>query len=953
MTASPLAVLAALLVAAPAPAQGPYDPDTPEPGSVEKIAEYTTAPEYLPSSVAYVPDSDTVPSPGDVLGRIVGTPGELNTVAQIHGYYRRLAEASPRVMVETIGTSVEGRDILLAIVSSEENLARLDRYTDITSRLSDPRTTDRAAMERLVAEGKVFYHFLGGLHSTETGPSEMLMELAYRLAVSEKPELKSIRDNVVTLITPVMEPDGRDRVVEWQYRHLRGRDLPYRELDRFSSPPYWGHYAFHDNNRDGMQLTLPLTRAVNDAYWRYHPQVIHDLHESLPLLYISTGHGPYSLAVDPVTINEWTQFAHHEASELQAQDLPGVWTWGFWDGWWPGYLFSVANNHNSTGRFYETFGNSLAGTFERDLEEVKFVGKPVTEVQWYRPWPPDTTLTWSLRNNTNYMQAGVLEALSYAALHREELLRNFWVKGERAVEKGKREAPYAWVFPLEQRDVGRWAYLVNQLRKHRIEVHRLSMAATVDDGTWPAGTVVVRMDQPYRGAAMNFLSDQKFPAGEPNPPYDDVAWTWPLLFGVSGTAVKDARILQAPMDPVTEPVRGQGAVNGEGPVYLLKDEGQTSLLSARILLGTNRVDAVEASFERGTDVYPPGSWVVRASRSAVERVAEAFGLVFTAADEPPDVPAHALDLPKLAVYHTWIATQDCGWVRYTLDEGDVPYTLISDEDLKRGNLHSRFDVILFPRTWGDLADIVHGIDPKYGPLPYTKTKAYPSHGIPNASPDITGGMGFAGLANLQEFIAGGGTLVAMSSAGILPVDGGLVRNVRRVDPGRTPGSVFRGKVLRSEHPVAYGYEEKTTVFRGNGPLFDVDKEDRARVIVQFGTKEVGDTDGDAGENTLMGGAAKPSIRPGMASNDEAGEAEPPSEDKEKEKDGPLVLSGFVKANGGDTREALDGKPAILDLPTGKGRVILFSFNPMHRYLNHADFRYVYNIILNWNDLPRE
>jgi hypothetical protein len=924
-----------------------HAPDIPEPGSVEAIAEYTTAPEYLPVSVSYLPESDTVPSPRDILGRVSGAPGELSTVSEVHGYFRRLAQASPRVLADTIGTSVEGREILLAVVSSRESLGALGRWRETTRRLADPRGTDREAMAALAREGKLIYHLVGGLHSTETGPPEMLMELAYRLAVSEKPEIQAIRDNVIVLITPVVEPDGRDRTVQWYYRHLKGRDLPYRELDRFDSPPYWGYYVFHDNNRDGMQLTLPLTRAVSETYWSFHPQIVHDLHESLPLLYISTGHGPYSLAVDPVTISEWTQFAFHEVSELQAMGLPGVWTWGFWDGWWPGYLVSVASNHNSVGRFYETFGNMVAETLERDLEKSTFIGKPVTEVQWYRPWPPDEKVRWSMRNNTNYMQAGVLEGLEYAARHREELLRNFWVKGKRAVTKGRSEAPHAWVFPVDQRDPARLAYLVNRLLEHRIEVQRLSADLELGEASWSTGAYVVRMDQPYRAAAINFLQDQVFPPDEPHPPYDDVAWTWPLLYGVEGSRVDDEGILDARMQPVTEPVRAVGEVEGEGPVFLLEDRGQTSLLQARVVLGRHPVEAVEAPFEHGGKTYPSGSWVCRAPRRVVEETASELGLQFVGTAEIPPVPRHSLDLPRIAVYHTWTATQDCGWVRYTFDEHGIPYTLISDDDVKRGGL-DRFDVILFPRTWGNLARIVHGIDPKYGPLAYTRTPEFPSHGIPDSSPDITGGMGFKGLANLEAFIRDGGVFVTLAGSGVLPVDAGLVRNVKRLDVGRIPGSVLRGKVLRPEHPIAYGYPETVAMFRGHGPVFDVDKEDRQLIVTQFGTA-LPDDEG-APEGTDAPGTGKPRIRPEVDSARAAKDTEGESPGESER----LVLSGYTELDAPGRKEdkaKLEGKPAILDVPVGDGRVILFSFNPMHRYLNHSDFRYLYNVLLNWNDLP--
>ena len=426
------------MAATPPAASGPWAPDVAEPGSVEAIRRFTTAPEYLPESVAYVPDSDTVPSPTDVLGHLAGAPDELSSVAAVHGYFRRLAAASDRVEVRSLGRSEEGREMLLVLVSSPANLAALPRLSEINHQLTDPRATDREAARALAEEGRVVYYLLGGLHSTETGSPEMLMELAYRLAVSERPEIRRIRDEVVVAITPIVEPDGRDRVVEWYERHLRGRDLSWQELREFGGPPYWGHYVFHDNNRDGLQRTQALTRAVQGAFDALRPQVMHDLHESLPLLYISTGHGPYSTAVDPLTINRWTWFAHDEAAALQAQGLPGVWVWGFWDGWWPGYLVSVASNHHAIGRFYETFGNSHPGTFERDLSDVRFAGQPVTDVEWYRPWPPDETVTWSLRDNTNYMQAGVLAALELASAYRRELLTDGWVKASRSLQAGAR-----------------------------------------------------------------------------------------------------------------------------------------------------------------------------------------------------------------------------------------------------------------------------------------------------------------------------------------------------------------------------------------------------------------------------------------------------------------------------------------------------------------------------------
>lgn len=925
-----------------APDNSAWEPDVPEPGSVEKIREYTTDPKFLPESVSYVPDSADVPSPSKALGHLVGAPDVLSRVADVHGYFRQLDAASDRVKVETLGTTEEGREILLAMISDADNLAQLDHFQEITSRLADPRRTSRDEARRLVQEGKVFYYLTGGLHSIETGSPEMLMELAYRLAVSERPDIQEIRKNAIVLITPVTEPDGRDRVVDWYERNLKGKDLPYEILSEIDSPPYWGHYAFHDNNRDGMQLTQALTRAVHEAFFAFHPQVMHDLHESVPLLYISTGHGPYNPAIDPVAINEWTELAHHEAGALAAMGLPGVWVWGFWDGWWPGYLNAVANNHNSVARFYETFGNHLPGTYERDLSDDEYSGKAVTDVQWYRPWPPQKKFRWSLRNNTNYMEAGVLAGLHYAALHRGELLEDFWVKGNRSLEKGRTEAPYAWIFPPEQRDPARLAYLVHQLRLHRIEVHRLTGPLALGDKKWPAGSYVVRMDQPYRNLAVTLLAEQKFPADEPNPPYDDVAWTWPLLYGVAGDRVADKKVYDAAMEAVTADVSAPGGIDGDGAsgVFLLQDTGQTSFLAARVLLGDQQVDAAEKAFTAGGISYPAGSWIVQAPRDVIEPIASRLGLRFATAAALPDVRRHLVDLPRVGLLHTWISTQDAGWARYALDRAGFPYTLISDADLRRGGLAGRFDVILFPNTRGSFADMVHGIDPAWGPLAYTATPETPSLGTPDAAEDITGGMGFEGLAELQRFLRDGGTLIALANAGTLAVDGGLVRRVESASRPFSPGSEVTAKVVRPEHPLVYGYEEVTSVFRGNGPLWDVEKRDRGRVILQFGTKKV-----DQEEKKDEGAIEVEDI-----AETSSGEAEPAKKEGngKKGKEPKLVLSGFVR-----DEPKLDGKPAILDLPVEKGRVILFAFNPLHRYLNLSDFRLVYNALLHWNDLPRE
>jgi hypothetical protein len=336
------------------------------------VREYTTDPRFLPASLGSLPASATVPSPGKYFGTIAGAPGVTHHADEVYGYFRALAKATPRVKVETVGKTEEGRDIILAIVADENTMRDLDRYKRLMARLADPRTVPGDSLDALLDAAKPVYYLNGGLHSPEMGSPEMLMELAYRIAVSDDSAIARIRDNVITIINPVSEPDGRDKQVDWYYHYTKGR--PEFDDGFPRSTPYWGRYVVHDNNRDGIQISQQLTRAIYRIYYDWHPLVMHDLHESVPLLYISTGTGPYNVTNDPILISEWQLLANNEITALSAAGLPGVWTWGFFDGWWPGYGVWVANNQYSMGRLYVTFGYGGADTYVRDLSGVRFAG---------------------------------------------------------------------------------------------------------------------------------------------------------------------------------------------------------------------------------------------------------------------------------------------------------------------------------------------------------------------------------------------------------------------------------------------------------------------------------------------------------------------------------------------------------------------------------------------------
>src|SRR5271156_3777922 len=373
-------------------------PDIPEPGSVEAITAATTDPHFVSPWVSYVPQSATVPSPEKFLGRIMGAPGELLGTEKTYAYARALAAASPRVRVFTIGHSEEGREILMLAIADEAGIRDLDRLKAASAALADPRRTDQVKADKLIQSSRPIYYFNAALHSDETGSTEAMLELAYRLAVSEQPMIRRIREQLVVLINPISNPDGRDKMVDWFYRYLKGK-TDRNTLPR-QSPPYWSKYTFVDINRDTHQQTHETTKAVHRMFHEWHPTVVHDLHEGVPLMMTWNGTGPYNPNIDPITYTEFLELSFREVETLTAMGMPGVFTWNFGEAFSHLYLDSVAMNHNSIGRGYETWGNGSAETMRRSVSASR--QKP----KWYDLEPPPAELTWSARDNLNYQETG-------------------------------------------------------------------------------------------------------------------------------------------------------------------------------------------------------------------------------------------------------------------------------------------------------------------------------------------------------------------------------------------------------------------------------------------------------------------------------------------------------------------------------------------------------------------
>ena len=883
----------------PIPSQTPWGQEI-DRAATELMLSWTTMPEYTNPFVDHLPVAEGVVSPMDHFGYPIGKPGYLHRVDEIYGYHQALAASSPRVTFQLLGETEEGNHLALVQIGSQENLARLERVKEGMNALADPRNTSSAEARALIEELPVIHLIYSGLHSPETGHPEVTLELAYRLAASEDPMIRAIRDNVVVFIVPVVEPDGRNRVVDWYRKHQT--EMVEDWADRVPGPPFWGKYIRHDNNRDGLQMIARLTQETMKLYLEWKPPIAIDLHESVPYLYVSTGTGPYNPNVDPITVAEWTWISNYEVTALTSLGKPGVWTHGFYDGWNPSYLFWHANNRNGIGRFYETFGNSIPQTVTREL------GANNTSVEWYRPNPPRSETIWSLRNNVNYAQTGVIHSLYLYSQNRERILEQFWTKSNNSLNRGRNEAPYAYHLPANQARRGNVAHLLNNVRQQGIEVHRADADGRFGDVEVRAGDYLIRMDQPYRDFIETLMGVQHFPEDAPRP-YDDVGWTFPYLYNVTANAVAEPGVQSLRASLVGEDVAIPGSIDiaGNATWLAVHPAGSGYALEARQELADVPMEAAQSAIRISANrTVPAGAWLIEAG--AVERNrletwagAHGFDVVGATDSQLEGVQRHAMTMPRIALLHSWRNTQDDGWVRYNLDRMDIPYTYLPEDRLKEGDLRDQFDVILFPEQGrGSTAqEIFAGVDPELSPLSYEPDPDFPSLGVHSQTEDMTGGMGFAGLQALQDFMNRGGTFITLGSATTLPVGFGMVRGVSLADPQGlfVPGSVVKGRVTRGDHPIAWGYEEEVPLINRFGPYLNVPSRLEDRVVLRYG---------------------------------EADE---------------LFMSGLV-ING----EGLAGRPAVVSLPVGEGHAVLFGFNPLHRYQTHGMFSLVWNAILHWDQL---
>ncbi len=691
----------------------------------KKIQEYTTEPFFLSPLVDYLPASKTVPTPKVVLGDIAGAPNKLPYSSEVYDYMRRLAKATPRVKVFSIGTTEEGREMIAVAVASEALMAKLEENKAKLARLADPRTINMndAEAARLANDAAPVYYITGTIHSPESGAPTALMELAYRLAVDESPYIRNIRDHLITLITPIVEVDGRDRQVDLFKWHMAHPDETWPSLI------YWGHYVAHDNNRDAMGLTLKLSQNVLNTYVDWKAQVLHDLHESVAYLYDNTiGDGPYNAWLDPLLTNEWQMIGWNNVQEMTRFGMPGVFAYGDFDTWSPGYLMFMAATHNGISRLYETFGNGgSAETLERTLS-------------------PNETAAHLVQAESAAAARDVVAAQQQqlradgparlAHLHRQQpaaLPRNFYEKSKRSILKAQTEGPAAYVLPADDPRLGAQAQLLRVLQMQARgnlardrAVHGSGACAPARDRwprrpgrrrggagggrrgggrgdrgrtrrrgadttrtmahEFPAGSYIIRMDQPYSRIADALLDYQYWSPNDPQKnPYDDTGLDLPRRLRRAGRAGHRPEGARRPHGTRQGDGPAPGGVTGSGSVFVDQPQRRQCACHPALPSQGRRLPGGRGTVRgRRTEVQP---WLVHhsqrvAGRSRQGKPRRSASRRFALASAP-SVRMHPARAARVAILHTWTGTQTEGWWREAFDVLPIPYDYISVQDVAK------------------------------------------------------------------------------------------------------------------------------------------------------------------------------------------------------------------------------------------------------------------------------
>lgn len=833
-----------------------------------------------------------VPHPRQVLGFEPGEDYKLADYTQLLAYYRALAAASDRVVIEEVGTTTLGRPMILVVVSSARNIRDRERYKEINRRLARAQDLGEGEARRLAKEGKATLFIETGLHSTEVGPPMHAPVLAYRVATENTEEMRRIRDNVILVLNAVANPDGQDLVVEW-YRKQLG--TPFEET---RPPVLYHYYVGHDNNRDWGMVNQRETRAITHALdYEWHPQLFYTSHQTAPFparIAIAPMGDPVNPHFHPLVTRGVSLVGTYMAKRFEEEGKSGVLSRAQYIMWSPDGRRTTGYGHNVVGFFSETAHASATPAYHDPAElpehfPMRGLAMPrstrdKTDVFYPHPWEGG----WArLADAVDYMLTASLAALDIAAVLKEDWLFNSYRVGREEIEEGKAGNPFAYVIPRQQWDASEAFELVRVMRRHNVEVHRAERQFVAGGRTYPAGSYVIFAAQAVRPLLRLLLEKQVFPDRRPSPdaapipPYDVAGWTFPLAMGVSLAIIDEP--FEADVAVVTGPIAAAGSVTGaDGFGYLLSTRQNASYLAVnRLLDAGDRISRAGRALDAAGQRYDAGTFVIHAGTGSRERVAELsreLGLDFLGVEQDPGAALTELRQPRVGLYKSWIASMDEGWIRWLLhDQYGFVLDTLHNADIRQADL-SAYDVIILPAQRP--AAIVDGHSPGTMPEEYV------------------GGIGADGVAALRNYVERGGTVVALDVASDFAIEhfGLPVRNARS-GVGRErftiPGSLIRMRV-NTEHPLGYGMlEEAAGYFSEVGGLesrgFDILNRNRVEVIARWAERD-------------------------------------------------LLLSGFEWG----AQQYLAGKPALVRVRHGQGSVVLSGFSPHFRGSTRGTYKLLFN-----------
>ncbi len=853
------------------------------------------------------------PTPPEAfLGFKPGADFHLMTYEEAMGYFELLAGQTDRMLLLDMGETTGGRRMKYGVISSPENLARLDHLKEINRRISLPQGLGEEEARRLAREGRTIVWIDGGLHGTEVAPAQLLPQLAYDLVTGTDSRSEMIRENVIALLV-FANPDGMTIVSDW---YMGNVGTPYET----SSIPWLYHeYVGHDNNRDSFMGNLVETQNMNRAHSQeWFPEILYNQHQTGPFparIWTPPDAEPTNPNVHPLIIRWKSLIGTAMGKAFEENDQPGAISRIRYDTWYPGYATQVVDGHNVASILTETqlyryatpqhFTVNDFPEEHRDLTKGVFYPSP-----WLGGW-------WRLGDAVAYNNTACKAVLEVAARYREDLLFGKYKVGTDVVERFSHEPPYGYIVPADQEDRGNTELILNRMILNGIQVHTADEDFTHNGIRYPAGTFILPTSQPFGLFLKNVFERQSYPdlrkyshlwqglvnpedwEGDPLRPYDGVGWTLPLQMGVR------YREMSGPLDVAmtrVEEVDLPGSVSGGGSSFLFSHANSSSITAVVELLEAGAaVRWAEDPFTAGGRSWPAGTYAVETgpvSSRRLREIATATGVRFMAGR--PSGPTTRLRVPRIGLHKAWVASMDAGWITYLLDSYGIPYQAVTNAEIQAGALNQRFDVLLFADQRA--REIIDGH--RKGTMP----------------PDYVGGIGELGLAALREFVEGGGNLVCNNASCDLPVDL-LELPVRDVLAG-VPADSFNcpGSILKADfdpnQPMAYGMPERDMVFFSRGRVYEVEGEPRIE-------------EGEAGAGPTPSMVPEAGRRPDVEVRVVASYPEEP-----------LLLSGWMLGD-----ELIRGKAAALDVTYGEGRVLIFGFNVHNRGQARSTVRMFFNALM--------